>query len=47
MTIYSAIVWLNILLAAQPFLFGTQPTGFHVLNACVALFMIWRAPIVN
>jgi hypothetical protein len=47
MTIYSAIVWLNIFFAAQPFLFGMQATGFHIFNACVALWMIWRAPIVN
>ena len=47
MTLYSIVVWLNILFAAQPFLFGVHATGFHIFNACVALWMAWRAPPVN
>lgn len=45
MIIYWLIVWLNVFWAALPFLSGVHATWFHVLNAVVALVMIWRAPV--
>jgi hypothetical protein len=47
MTVYSAIVWLNIFFAALPFIFGIHADGFHIFNACCALLMILCAPVIK
>jgi hypothetical protein len=46
-TLYWPVCWLNILFAAQPFIFDVPATGFHIFNACVALLMIWAGPEIK